>query len=175
MKSSTKLVLGILAFTLALTGAVLGYQALQGRVEPMELPEQAQSLAADFAMEDAQGNAVRLSDLRGKPVVLNFWASWCGYCVVEMPEFETLYRELGDEVRFVMLNCLEDKSRGAAFMAGQDYTFPVYYDVNQEAQKAYGISSIPVTCFISRDGELVYRNLGAMSEQALLSAIDKIR
>ncbi|MBP3544577.1 MAG: TlpA family protein disulfide reductase, partial [Lachnospiraceae bacterium] len=66
--------------------------------EPEKVP------APDFTVIDAEGNEVKLSDMRGKPVVVNFWASWCGPCKMEMPEFEEVYKELGDEVHFMMVN-----------------------------------------------------------------------
>ena len=67
--------------------------------EPAELTK-----AFDFTVYDEEGNAVKLSDFEGKPVVLNFWASWCGPCKSEMPDFEEAYGEYGEEIQFLMVN-----------------------------------------------------------------------
>ena len=92
--------------------------------------------APDFTVYDFQGNEVSLSDFRGKPVVLNFWASWCGPCKREMPDFESIYQELGEDVEFMMVNVTdgsrETRDSAAEFIAGEGYTFPVYYDSQLE-------------------------------------------
>ena len=138
MKSSTKAILGLLAFAVLLVGAYLGYQYLSGQVQPAQPPAQENSsFAPDFSVEDVDGLTVRLSDMRGKPVVLNFWASWCPPCRAEMPDFEKVYQELGGEIEFMMVNMLggiqdETKNSAMAFIAGQGYSFPVYFDSNHE-------------------------------------------
>lgn len=135
-------------------------------------------LAPDFTVYDAAGSEVRLSDYAGTPVVLNFWASWCGPCKSEMPDFEAAYQELGDDVRFLMVN-LTDGSRetvetASAFVAEQGYTFPVFFDTASEAALAYGAYSIPTTYFIDAEGRAVARGVGALSAEALRQGIDMI-
>lgn len=131
--------------------------------------------ATDFAVYDADGNLVNLSDYFGKPIVLNFWASWCPPCKSEMPEFETVYKELGETVQFMMVD-LVDGSRettelGAAHIEEQGYTFPVFYDSDQDAAKKYGITSIPTTVFINADGYIVTSARGAITELTLRQGI----
>jgi peroxiredoxin len=115
--------------------------------------------APGFTVYDADGNAVTLESLRGKPVVLNFWATWCGYCVMEMPDFQEAYEEFGDRIHFMMVNVTdgyqETEAAARAFIAGQDFTFPVYYDLDLSAAMAYGISSMPQTFFIDAEGMAV--------------------
>ena len=105
--------------------------------------------APDFTVYDADGKAVKLSDYVGKPVVLNFWASWCGPCQSEMPAFDAMYKKYGDRVTFMMVD-LTDGSRdtvesAAAFIKARGYSFPVYFDTTLSAASTYGAYSIPMT------------------------------
>ena len=131
-------------------------------------------LAPDFTVFDAYGNSVRLSDMRGKPVVLNFWASWCPPCKAEMPDFDKVYRELGDEVVFMMVNVWDTQSDAEAIINLMGYSFPVYYDFWESAVAAYGIDSIPQTYFIDKWGGFVAYGVGALSEDELRYGISMI-
>ena len=130
-------------------------------------------------MTDAAGNAVKLSDMRGKPVVLNFWASWCPPCRQEMPEFDKIHKELGSEVVFMMVD-LTDGMRetvdvASQFIRDQGYGFPVYFDTQGQAGDAYGIRSIPATFFIDGSGKVISSQVGALSEATLRRGIEGIR
>lgn len=131
--------------------------------------------APGFTVYDADGNAVPLESLRGKPVVLNFWATWCGYCVMEMPDFQEAYEEFGDRIHFMMVNVTdgyqETEAAARAFIAGQDFTFPVYYDLDLSAAMAYGISSMPQTFFIDAEGMAVAYAQGALDAASLRRGI----
>jgi Thiol-disulfide isomerase and thioredoxins len=129
------------------------------------------SPARDFAVQDTAGNEVKLSEQFGKPIVVNFWASWCPPCKDEMPDFEKVYQEMGEQVTFMMVD-LVDGSRetietGSAFIESAGYTFPVYFDVNQNAAYTYALTSIPTTLFINADGEVVANAVGAIDEETL--------
>ena len=131
-------------------------------------------IAPDFTVFDADGNAVHLSDFAGQPVVLNFWATWCGPCKSELPGFDAVYQEYGGEVAFLMVN-LTDGAREtvdgvSGFVAENGYTFPVYYDTAMDAADTYGIRSIPATALINENGEIVGAQVGAVSEDSLRSA-----
>ncbi len=172
MKQTTKWVT-ILVVVLALAAvAAAGYRWLGDRYgtgrQAVRLSEQT---APDFSMLDAEGNAVRLSDCFGKPIVLNFWASWCPPCRAELPAFDALYAEYGDRVQFLMVD-LTDGSRetqadAAAFIREQGYRFPVYYDTKLEGMQAYQLSAIPVTILIGADGAQAASHSGAMDEETL--------
>ena len=134
--------------------------------------------APDFTVYDKDGNAVKLSDFRGKPVVLNFWASWCGPCQSEMPDFNEKHKELGDEIHFLMVNLTDsakEKENALALITQKGYTFPVYFDTDISAANAYYVSSIPATYFINAEGHLVARASGAINGETLLKGIDMIR
>ncbi|MCL2806708.1 MAG: TlpA family protein disulfide reductase [Coriobacteriia bacterium] len=136
------------------------------------------SAAPDIQILDSEGNAVRLSDFSGTPVVLNFWASWCPPCVHEMPDFERVYQELGAEVQFIMLNATDGQRETVAtasqFISAEGFNFPVFFDTEGEAALAYNITAIPETLFIDREGNIVANHIGAMSEQQLRSALELI-
>ena len=132
----------------------------------------------DFTVYDAAGNPVRLSDFAGKPLIVNFWASWCGPCKSEMPDFQAAFEELGDEVQFLMVN-MTDGSRetvetASAFIAEQGYTFPVYFDTDYSASNAYSVYSLPSTFFFDAEGTPVARATGAISGEVLQQGIDMI-
>ena len=141
--------------------------------------ESTQNPAPDVTVFDRTGRAVRLSSLRGKPVVLNFWASWCPPCKGEMPDFEDAYRESGEDYHFVMVNLTdgtrETRESAYGFVDSMGYTFPVYCDESGEAAYAYGISSIPTTFFIDKDGNLVTYAGGAISAELLARGMEMIR
>ncbi len=133
--------------------------------------------ATDFTMQDAEGNSVLLSSFEGKPVVLNFWTSWCSYCKAEMPDFEEAYKQYGDQVQFVMLNATKSEKNsadGENFIKSTGYTFPVFYDPDGNATTLYAIRGFPATIFIDKDGNIAAKNLGKITRAKLDENIQKL-
>lgn len=134
--------------------------------------------APDFTVLDADGESVKLSDFEGKPVVINFWASWCGPCKSEMPDFDEAWSRLGEEIHFLMVN-MTDGSRetvesAKAYVEEQGFSFPVYFDTEYEAAIAYGASSLPTTFFIDAEGYAIAQAVGAIDADTLQRGIDMI-
>ncbi|MCR5032606.1 MAG: TlpA family protein disulfide reductase [Lachnospiraceae bacterium] len=133
--------------------------------------------APDFSFQDASGNMVNLSDYRGKPVILNFWATWCGPCRMEMPYLQAAYDTYGSDVNFLIVN-LTDGGRdtvesATAFATDNGYTFPLGFDVDYDGAYTYGVSAIPQTYFIDGEGYLLGYHEGTLpSQEALFEAID---
>lgn len=143
-----------------------------------EIQTQATESAPDFTVKDYDGNSVKLSDWEGKPVVVNFWATWCGPCKTELPAFDELYVEYQDQVEFMMVN-LTDGQRETVklvkeFVQEEGYKFPVYFDTSHSAANAYSVYSIPLTVFIDEEGEIFNAHVGAMDENTLEQYIKEL-
>lgn len=154
-------------------------QATQTTKPTQASQEQGQqtALAPDFTVYDEKGNEVKLSDYRGKPVVLNFWATWCYYCKEEMPDFNKAYKEY-PEVQFLMINATdgvqETKKKAMDYVAAEGFDFPVFYDTETDAVNSYYISSFPSTFFIDANGELVTYANGMLDYETLVKGIGYI-
>ncbi|WP_312100524.1 TlpA disulfide reductase family protein [Lachnoclostridium sp.] len=143
-----------------------------------ETPEPTMHPAIDFSMQDIDGNSVSLSDYYGKPIVLNFWASWCGPCKGEMPEFNKVYLDLKDDVNFLMVDLVDGSretiKKGSKFIEDNGYEFPVFFDVDQEGAYYYSVYAIPSTIIIDKDGNIVNYHQGAISESVLRKELDAL-
>ena len=131
--------------------------------------------APNFTVYDESGNAVRLSDYFGKPIVLNFFASWCPPCRAEMPAFQEEYNANREEVVFLFVSLDNTMADAKSFVDGQGYTFPIFHDQSGSAARAYSIQSIPATYFISREGKLISQKIGKISHDALSECIAQIK
>lgn len=134
--------------------------------------------AQDFIVTDLEGNEVSLSDFKGKPVVLNFWASWCGICKNEMMDFEIIYNQYKDNVVFMIVDATdgyrETVQKGSEYIAKKGYSFPVYYDTMQEGYFAYNVMSVPATYFIDVEGNIAMKIKGGVDRMTLEQGIAKI-
>ena len=146
--------------------------------KPEEKVDAAYSKAPDFTVLNQNGEEVKLSDYFGKPIVLNFWATWCYYCKLEMPDFNEAYK-LYPDVQFLMVNAtdgVEETLEGAKkYIAENGFEFDVFYDTKLDAVSTYYISSFPQTFFINTNGELVARGAGMLDLETLEKGIGMIK
>jgi len=199
MNKYLKLIIYILGFVAFISLAVFGYNYLFDRYLSEEqenmnavnedIPTQIQNSniinavvgqedveknidkAADFEVLNNEGGKVKLSDFFGKPIVVNFWATWCGPCQAELPEFQEAYNTYNGQIEFLMVNLTDgygDTVEGVKkFVQDNAYTFPLYFDTGYSAANAYGIYSIPQTLFIDADGNIVKSYIGMMNKRTL--------
>ena len=190
MARKLKIFISMAGFALLIVIALFAYNRLAAQVNPAlrpALPE-AQDFAfaqrqraPDFSFTDRDGNSLTFSGIvaDGKPIVLNFWASWCPACRNETPGFERVYRDFGGEVKFIMLNLTDGVRETVAtaqrYIDEGGFTLPVYFDTLQDGAITYGIRFIPATVFIDRDGYIVTAIQGAVDEDTLREIVDFIR
>ena len=134
--------------------------------------------AYNFTMQDYNGNIVKLSDMIDKPIVLNFWATWCPPCKAELPDFQAMYEKYGKEVNFVMVDLTdgdETIEKAKSFLNENNYTFPCYFDVNGEGSYYYNLTSIPRTYFISTNGYVQHKVEQMITRDSLEFGIELIK
>ena len=180
---------GLLALILLITGASVLYNRMSedsapsppvAAMPPEETSETEQDVVApiaapDFTAIDSDGNSVALSDFKGKPVIINFWASWCTSCQSGMPDFDTAFQLYGEEIQFMMVNMTdgnrETVESAKACIADAGYAFPLFFDTEYSAAMAYNVTSIPATYLVNADGNLVAYGIGPLDLSALESGI----
>lgn len=179
MTKKVVLIIVIVAlFAGVVTGAYFGYKKLSGKTDiPGGQSPAIQNKGdyKDFTVTDKDGKEVKLSDFIGKPIVINFWATWCPPCRSELAHFDKLAKEYEGKVHFLMVNLSgEDKRSVKNFVQSNGYTFPLYFDDTNSGSSAYSVSSIPVTVFITAKGDIGAQRIGAMSEATLRSYITQL-
>ncbi len=128
--------------------------------------------APDVALPTFDGEQLRLSELQGRPLVLNFWASWCAPCVAEMPAFEQVHQELGDQVTFVGINQRDQPEQAARLARDVGVTYTLAQDAEGRSFDAFGAFGMPTTVFIQADGTVVEIVTGQLDEQLLTENIE---
>ena len=183
MKQKRTLVILILVIVLLLAGGTVAYRMLSRLTEPTvpyDPPAQSDvtgevqeaAPAPDFTVYNADGSTATLREKQGKPVFINFWATWCPPCRSELADINKAYETYGDKIEFMMIDLTdgyngEDQPAVEAFVAENGYSFPVYFDLDAGAAVAYGVRSIPTTVLVGSDGTLLHTQMGAMSESQI--------
>jgi thiol-disulfide isomerase/thioredoxin len=133
------------------------------------------TVAPDFSLESLEGKTMRLSDFRGKAVLLNFWATWCGPCKIEMPWFVELQQKYGSQGLQVVGVAMDDASKEdiAKFAKDMGVNYPVLIGKEAVGDSYGGIAALPETFFIGRDGKVVDKILGLRGKAEIEDAIKK--
>ncbi len=158
----------LLLLSIIVLGATMADCSSTPAQSPVQ-PSQGDILAPDFQLQSLDGQVVSLSSLRGKPVMLNFWATWCGPCRVEMPYIQEVFedKEWTEQGLVILaINIGESSSTAREFMEDNGLTFTVLLDTDQSVAQHYGIRAIPTTLFIDKNGIIKYREIGAFTSRA---------
>jgi peroxiredoxin len=158
---------------IALLGVAI-VQAMDKKAEPENASQEAANMgglkvgakAPDFELKTLAGDTVKLSDLKGKKVMLNFWATWCPPCKAEMPAMEEFHKEAGDEVVILAVN-IDPHLDVKAFVDENGITFPIPLDAEDKVNETYQVLSIPTTYFIDTKGNIGNKYIGAMNLDAM--------
>lgn len=189
MKGKASLIVTAVILIVLIAGATVLYKSMGEKYKVDSVTETTQqgqaetenkkTKAPDFTVTDGNGNPVKLSQKFGKPIILNFWASWCGPCKSEMPDFDKAYADLKDEVTFMIVNLTDGQREtvktASEYVKTSGYSFPVYFDETGEAGTIYSVYSVPTTYFIDKDGFIIAQGKGALDMETLKKGIEMIR
>jgi len=183
-----KIILWIVVFVVSV-GAFVGiyflYDSLSDKIDVdnlsqnnSDIEQNKQNVAPDFTVLDNDGKEVKLSDFKGTPVVLNFWATWCYYCKEEMPDFDMAFKNYPD-VKFLMINATdgvqETMTKAKNYVSEQNFKFDVYFDTKLDAVNTYNITGFPTTIFIDANGNIVTGASGMLDYDTLTKGIEMIK
>ena len=162
-----------IAVVVGVVAAALGLLVVIGRAgrSPDRVPRHRIAPAFDLPRVGSERDRVRLADFAGRPVVVNFWASWCVPCRKEMPALEAVAERLSGQVAFVGVTQQDGRTAGADFEHEVGVTYPSGSDPEGTTAPAYGVGGLPTTVLIDADGRIVGRHLGALTEKTLTELV----
>ena len=162
--------IGLALFATPLPSSSAAVAATQ---EPVVAPI-VDALAPDFELETVDGDLVRLSDLRGEVVALNFWATWCAPCRLEMPDLQARADAYGDRLTVLGVNFDETAEEVDAFRQEVGVRFPLLLDPGGEVQRLYRVLGYPTTFFIDSEGVIRIQHLGLMSAEQIDQYLEEL-
>ena len=130
--------------------------------------------APDFSLPTVDGGMVTLSELRGTPVVLNFWATWCPPCRAELPELQAASLRYADKIAIIGVNQVESVGLVAAFVSDMGLTFAIPLDAQGQVSRFYQVRSLPTSFFIDRDGVIRQMQIGPVTEATLVQLLGTV-
>lgn len=183
-----KVVSSILSILVIGTLVVLMVKDKVSKPEPLDdydvaaetVAEEQENMAPDFILSQLDGSPLRLSELKGKKVILNFWASYCPPCKAEMPHMQNYYDTYKEEdnVEIVAVNLTTSERHGIKsvqdFVDAYKLTFPIPLDENGQVGQLYQIRAIPTTYLLNTDGTLAYEIVGPMDEKSIRNYVDML-
>lgn len=132
------------------------------------------ALAPNFRLQTLDGDEILLSDLRGRPVFINFWATWCFFCITEMPAIQKLANAYGGEVVILGVNVAEPRQDAQTFATNFQITYPLVLDRDREVTEAYQVRSMPTSVFIDAQGVIRAFGFGVMFPDQIRAQIDPL-
>lgn len=170
------IVLAILLAIIAASIAIIGFKNPKYTANAIRSENVGTSIgefAPDFELESIAGGKAKLSDFKGKAVILNFWASWCTPCKEEMPLFENIYRSDLDIV-VIGVNLQENRKNVVDFIEKFDMSFPILLDPNSEVKGLYNVFTQPVTYFINKEGKIIDKKFGPLTDEEINEKMSKL-
>ena len=143
------------------------YRAAMAKLEEKDRSR----LSLEFALSDLKGGKWSLQDLRGKVVLVNFWATWCPPCRREMPDMEGLYQRFGPRGLVILAISDEDAAKVQPFIAEHKYTYPILLDPGRTVNKLFGVEGIPKSFLYGRDGKLAAQAIDRRTERQFLEML----
>jgi peroxiredoxin len=174
IKKVAAAVLLIILFTVAIVQAMDKQSDDEASVETTTSGIAIGVKAPDFQLNTLDGKQVTLSQLQGKKVILNFWATWCPPCKAEMPEMQRYFEELNQDVVILAVN-IDPQLDVQKFVDEMGITFPIPLDEGDEVNTAYQVISIPTTYFIDTKGIIRDKHIGAMTYDLMKNTIAKLK
>lgn len=175
---SYKLLIALAVVGLALALGAAGFLITQGNKTNEisgKAPQGKKELAPGFTLELMDGKKINLSDYKGKPILINFFASWCLPCREEMPVLEKIVQEYRPKgVVFLGIAVDDTEKKMKEFIARYGVTFPVGLDKTAAIQKSFGLYGIPTTYFIDKNGVINYFHSGTVTEELLQHELNKL-
>lgn len=150
---------------------------IKNNVNTNEVQNISKNKAKNFIVYNENGDKVTLNDF-DKPMIINFWTTWCGYCKEEMPYFNEMYEKEKDNIEFLMINGTdysETKEKALKYVNDNKYSFKIYFDEKNSARDVYNITGYPTTIFINKEKEIVKIEPGLITKEKLLNMVDKIK
>lgn len=130
--------------------------------------------APEFTLTNFDGEEVSLSDYRGKIVIVNFWATWCKWCDLEMPDLNKIYTE-NEDIVVLAVNVMEDEQTVREYVEAGGYEFEVVFDADGKIASDYLVNGLPNSYFVDKDGILQYVKMGMITNEELVDVVDAIR
>lgn len=161
---------GVLLVIFLAVGAAF-YTGLTDNAQPVKVGD----MAPDFRLESIDGESIRLSDYRGKAVFVNFWATWCDPCKVEMPYMEDAYQaQEGEQFEILAVNIAQSQLEASSFAKRYELSFPIVLDRDRSVVNLYGVGGLPASFFINAEGRVVDHHVGPLNEQMIANFISKM-
>lgn len=159
--------------------AIIPEQIDNNELNSQNLPSIAEGeMAPNFELKTLDGDHVQLSDYRGKKVIVNFWATWCGPCREEMPAMQDFYDKYVDEVEILAINTTDSEKNVKtvqSFLEEYDFTYPTLLDKGSSVNEAYEVLGLPTTYFVGTDGTIqAPMKVGSMTYEFMEDMIEKI-